>query len=371
MSSVIIAKIMSVCALVATFLFGAAQMVCAENLKLPYAKGESFIVVQGYDSPPTHVNKDEYAIDFSQNGCDAYAKPALAASTGRVILAEDDGYNGGYGTEILIDGGGNGIERYAHLISESLDVSLGEVVPQGMVLGAIGNTGLVAGNACPQHPGTHIHFATYLKNSDGTYSALLPEPISNYIGITEGKWYLSDNAAALSGAAGLSAAAAPNSNETAIAAQIVQNSKPVPVPQLVTPSINSGTIGIGDGGSSAASLAYQSGSSPSSFPSSIPVLTLDSSSPATITSFSLPSSSNLSSSLAAQNTSLSASSALPLSASIPSGGVSVGSSNGGGAGQAANGEQESGENGQASSSLSAGNLPLAPNNPSLVSSAAF
>ena len=64
----------------------------SEPLKLPYSRGQSFVVVQGYDSPPTHIKKDLYAIDFSQNGCDAYGKIAVAASSGVVVLAEESGY---------------------------------------------------------------------------------------------------------------------------------------------------------------------------------------------------------------------------------------------------------------------------------------
>ena len=87
-----------------------------EVIKLPYEQGQSFIVVQGYDSPPTHIKKDYYAMDLSQNGCNAYGKLAVSASSGKVLLAQEFGYNGGYGTQILIDDGGNIVSRYAHMI---------------------------------------------------------------------------------------------------------------------------------------------------------------------------------------------------------------------------------------------------------------
>src|SRR5581483_530392 len=73
-----------------------------EIIKLPYEKGESFVVAQGYNSPPTHIKNDLYAIDFSQNGCDAYQKPVVAASAGVIIGAEEVGYNGGYGTFVVV-----------------------------------------------------------------------------------------------------------------------------------------------------------------------------------------------------------------------------------------------------------------------------
>jgi hypothetical protein len=163
------------------------------TLKLPYQAGESFVVTQGYNSPPTHVKKDLYAIDFSQNGCDAYGKSAVAATGGTVILAETADNGTGYGVQILVDHGGDRITRYAHLQRDSLTVSAGDAVPQGTVVGKIGDTGLVAGNACANHPGTHLHFALYNREPSGTYDAVKPEPISGYTDITDGNWYRSDN----------------------------------------------------------------------------------------------------------------------------------------------------------------------------------
>jgi hypothetical protein len=161
--------------------------------KLPYQKGQEFVVVQGYNSPPTHIKKDVYAIDFSQDGCDAYGKLAVASAAGVVELAEENGYNGGYGTQVLIDEGNHIVARYAHMIPGTIPFAVGATVVQGQSIGAIGNTGLVAGAACATHPGTHLHFAMYYQNADGSFAAVLPEPISGYTDITEGRWYLSDN----------------------------------------------------------------------------------------------------------------------------------------------------------------------------------
>jgi hypothetical protein len=168
-----------------------------ENIKLPYEAGQSFVVVQGYNSPPTHIKKDLYALDLSQNGCDAYGKLAVAATAGQVMLAQESGYNGGYGTQVLVVNNSRVVARYAHLIPGTIPVAIGDGVVQGEPLGKIGNTGLVAGAACPTHPGTHIHFAMYGEADDGSFSPYFPEPISNYVAITAGKWYLSDNAIAV------------------------------------------------------------------------------------------------------------------------------------------------------------------------------
>ena len=182
--------------IVIALMLAVAHVALAENIKLPYEKGQSFVVVQGYNSPPTHIKKDLYAMDLSQNGCDAYGKTAVAAEAGKVMLAQATGYNGGYGTQVLIKDSGDIVARYAHMIPGTIPASLGlgAAVAQGEPLGEIGNTGLVAGAACPTHPGTHIHFAMYGENADGSFAPYLAEPISGYVGITPGQWYLSDNA---------------------------------------------------------------------------------------------------------------------------------------------------------------------------------
>jgi hypothetical protein len=162
--------------------------------KLPYAKGQSFIVTQGYNTPPTHIKKDSYALDFTQNGCNAYGKAVVAATSGTVMFASQEGYNGGYGTELIINHGNNIVSRYAHMIPNSITVAAtGTAIRQGQKVGLVGDTGLVAGAACVAHPGTHLHFAMDMVNADGTFSAYDPEPISGYTDMTAERWYLSDN----------------------------------------------------------------------------------------------------------------------------------------------------------------------------------
>ncbi len=168
---------------------------CVAALKLPYATGTSFVVAQGYHTSPTHLGKDDYAIDFTEDGCEAYGKSALAAVSGTVIFASQAGYNGGYGTEALVEfASGTRIVRYAHLIPGSIVVVPGMKVLQGQRIGAIGNTGFVEGDTCVAHPGTHLHFAVYDILANGSYGARDPEPLSGYVGIVAGTWYRSDNA---------------------------------------------------------------------------------------------------------------------------------------------------------------------------------
>ncbi len=74
--------------------------------------------------------------------------PIVAAASGRVIIAKNSGYNGGYG-KLIIMIHDNGIQTvYAHL--RDVYVSSGQSIPQGTVIGEMGNTG--------RSTGSHLHF---------------------------------------------------------------------------------------------------------------------------------------------------------------------------------------------------------------------
>lgn len=85
------------------------------------------------------------------NGIDigaSYGTSVLAAASGKVLIARLGGYNGGYGSMVIIDHG-NGVQTlYAHL--SSVGVSNGQSVVQGQVIGGVGSTGKSTGN--------HLHF---------------------------------------------------------------------------------------------------------------------------------------------------------------------------------------------------------------------
>lgn len=75
--------------------------------------------------------------------------PIQAGAAGKVILA---GYNGGYGNTVVIDHGGGMTTLYAH--QSRIDVSYGETVSAGQVVGYVGSTGLSTG--------PHLHFEVRL-----------------------------------------------------------------------------------------------------------------------------------------------------------------------------------------------------------------
>lgn len=85
------------------------------------------------------------------NGIDIAASvgtTVYAAADGQVIAAKSSGYNGGYGSMIIIKHNGNIQTVYAHL--SSVQVSVGQYVAKGQAIGAVGNTG--------RSTGPHLHF---------------------------------------------------------------------------------------------------------------------------------------------------------------------------------------------------------------------
>ena len=73
--------------------------------------------------------------------------PIVASASGKVLISRT-GYNGGYGTYVVLSHTNGTQTLYAHMSRN--DVSTGQNVTQGQVIGAVGNTG--------KSTGPHIHF---------------------------------------------------------------------------------------------------------------------------------------------------------------------------------------------------------------------
>lgn len=85
-----------------------------------------------------------------KNAVDLAAKagaPVVATASGKIILSKIGGYNGGYGTMVVIAHKNNVQTLYAHL--SSTQVKTGDSVEQGQVIGAVGNSG--------RSTGPHLH----------------------------------------------------------------------------------------------------------------------------------------------------------------------------------------------------------------------
>ena len=74
--------------------------------------------------------------------------PVMAAADGTVIIARSGGYNGGYGSYIVIAHSNGTQTLYGHL--RSVSVVSGQSVVQGQTIGTEGNTG--------RSTGPHLHF---------------------------------------------------------------------------------------------------------------------------------------------------------------------------------------------------------------------
>lgn len=85
------------------------------------------------------------------NGVDlasSYGSNILAAASGKVLIAKGSGWNGGYGSYVVISHANGTQTLYGHL--SSVEVSAGDNVSQGQVIGHMGSTG--------KSTGVHLHF---------------------------------------------------------------------------------------------------------------------------------------------------------------------------------------------------------------------
>lgn len=105
----------------------------------------------GYRNDPIYkVYKFHTGIDIGA----AYGTNIVAAESGTVLLASY-GYNSGYGNYIIINHGNGLTTRYAHC--SSLNVTTGQTVSRGQVIGLIGSTG--------NSTGAHLHFEVRINGT--------------------------------------------------------------------------------------------------------------------------------------------------------------------------------------------------------------
>ncbi len=122
--------------------------------RLPYASGEAFPVLQGYDGRFSHSGDNACALDFSMPD----GTPVHAAREG-VVVDTEDGYKlGGHdrrlgGNYVLVRHADGTIAEYFHLNPGGVAVRVGQVVQAGDLLGYSGHTGFA--------DGPHLHFMVF------------------------------------------------------------------------------------------------------------------------------------------------------------------------------------------------------------------
>lgn len=127
---------------------------------LPFEKGKSFRVIQGYFSQFTH--KERIALDFNMKRGTRVA----AARDGIVMRMKKDGDRGGlknkyrpYGNYVVIQHADGTRSGYWHLEKDSVFVHVGDTVKRGEVIALSGKTGYAL---IP-----HLHFIVWQSDKNG------------------------------------------------------------------------------------------------------------------------------------------------------------------------------------------------------------
>jgi len=124
--------------------------------QLPFEKGRSYHVVQGYQGASTHHGRDEYAIDFGMRK----GTPVCAARDGIVVDLKESSKTGGSDEKyrnmsnfVSIAHADGTIAEYHHLHYQGVLVEIGQRVEAGQRIAISGNTGYSTG--------PHLHFGVY------------------------------------------------------------------------------------------------------------------------------------------------------------------------------------------------------------------
>ncbi|MBQ0893505.1 peptidoglycan DD-metalloendopeptidase family protein [Micromonospora purpureochromogenes] len=125
----------------------ASPAMAAPTFKVPFPCGQSWSGQTRSDHSPA------YAIDF--NRTDDLGDPVVASAPGTVDRVTDLGGTS-YGKYVRIDHGGGYTTYYAHL--NGFNVSVGQTVGYGRVIGWVGSTG--------GSTGPHLHYEQRLNGND-------------------------------------------------------------------------------------------------------------------------------------------------------------------------------------------------------------
>lgn len=126
-----------------------AGEVIARDTSNPYRGGSGPRYAGYYGRPVESAHRTQGLHGY--NGVDLGAPtgtPILAAAGGTVIIAKSGGWNGGYGSYVVITHGNGTQTLYGHM--SKVFTSVGASVEKGEVIGAVGMTG--------EATGPHLHF---------------------------------------------------------------------------------------------------------------------------------------------------------------------------------------------------------------------
>ena len=148
--------------------------------RLPYKKGTSHYVSQGFNGKSTHKGHSQYAVDFAmKEGTKIYA-----ARGGIVAKTKSDSNKGGYakkfassGNFVTIQHDDGTLATYYHLRQHGVVVNVGDRVEKGYHIGYSGNTGYSSG--------PHLHFAVFKATQKITTQSIPMHFLTQNKGVTE------------------------------------------------------------------------------------------------------------------------------------------------------------------------------------------
>jgi murein DD-endopeptidase MepM/ murein hydrolase activator NlpD len=133
------------------------------SFRLPFAQGETFEIVQGWNTRYSHNGRSAFAYDFKMPA----GTPILAAAAGQVAFVHTgESACGGaglrdYANYITIYHADGSATQYGHLAT--VNVAVGEIVAAGQLIGLSGRTGYTGCAA-------HLHFARQVQGGPVTQS---------------------------------------------------------------------------------------------------------------------------------------------------------------------------------------------------------
>ena len=134
---------------------------------LPYKRGKSYLLTQGFNGKHTHKGQSAYALDFKMD----VGTPVHAMREGTVIAVESKHTQHGYSkaflnkaNHIVIEHADGTMAMYAHLKPNGVKVKLGQKVKKHQYIGLSGNTGFSSG------PHLHVHISAIKSFKSGSTS---------------------------------------------------------------------------------------------------------------------------------------------------------------------------------------------------------
>lgn len=138
---------------------------------LPFPRGQTFAVLQGFHGAFSHRGSNEFAVDFD---CPV-ATPVLATRPGVVVAANATAQGSGTTSDfldykrtnfVIVMHEDGTLGEYMHLAPATVEVKPGQLVSRGQELALSGNTGF---SSTP-----HLHFQVMTAASDGVSARSFP-----------------------------------------------------------------------------------------------------------------------------------------------------------------------------------------------------